>query len=104
MQMGRLDEAVADYTAAITLEPRNANAFHNRGSTLDKLGRLDGAVADFSSALELDPSNATTHNARGLARDRAAGLAGVAPASATMLREGAIADFTAFFFSVDTRL
>lgn len=94
-QMGRLDEAVADYSTAISLEPRNANAFHNRGSTLDKMGRLDHAVADFSAALELDPSNATTHNARGLARDRAAGAPGVAPAGATALREGAIADFSA---------
>ena len=93
--MGRLEEAVADYSTAIGLEPRNANAFHNRGSTLDKMGRLEHAVADFSSALELDPSNATTHNARGLARDRAAGQPGVAPAGATALREGAIADFSA---------
>jgi tetratricopeptide (TPR) repeat protein len=36
-QMGRLEEALADYTTAVELEPRNANAYHNRGSTLDKV-------------------------------------------------------------------
>ena len=36
-QMGRLEAAVVDYTRAIELEPRNANAYHNRGSTSDKV-------------------------------------------------------------------
>jgi Flp pilus assembly protein TadD len=68
--MGRLDEAVSDYSRALELDARNANAYHNRGSTLDKLGRLHDAISDFSRAIELDPGNASSLNSRGLARDR----------------------------------
>lgn len=100
-QMGRLEQAVTDYTRAIELEPRNANAYHNRGSTSDKvgplfdyssifayppvssqLGRIDDAIADFTRAIELDPSNASSYNSRGLARDRAG------------VRDEALEDFT----------
>jgi tetratricopeptide (TPR) repeat protein len=38
-QMGQLEQAIADYSRAIELEPRNANAYHNRGSTADKVCR-----------------------------------------------------------------
>ena len=37
VQMGRLDEAIADYSRAIELDPKNSNAYHNRGSTNDKV-------------------------------------------------------------------
>lgn len=42
--MGRFEEALRDYTAAIAVEPRNANAYHNRGAVYDKLGRLEDAI------------------------------------------------------------
>ena len=51
LQMGRLEHAVTDYTRAIELEPRNANAFHNRGSTSDKV-REGGRGAVSSSACD----------------------------------------------------
>lgn len=34
--MGDFEGAVADFTAAITLEPRNADFYHNRGFSLRK--------------------------------------------------------------------
>ena len=34
-------EAVADYTTAVALDPGNANAYYNRGSSLDKVGAPD---------------------------------------------------------------
>lgn len=81
-QVGKYEEAVADYTRAISLDPSNANAFHNRGSSFDKMGRLSEAVEDFTKAIELDPRNASSYNSRGLARDKLGA------------RNEALADFT----------
>ena len=46
-------EAIADYTAALDVEPRNAYAFYNRGITYDRLGDYGHAVDDFTSAIQL---------------------------------------------------
>lgn len=37
--MGRCEEAVADYTRALDIEPGNPAALHNRGSLYERLGR-----------------------------------------------------------------
>lgn len=61
--------ALAPHSTAISIDPNNANAYHNRGSTLDKLNQLDAAIADFTKAISLDSTNASTYNSRGLAYD-----------------------------------
>ena len=52
-KLQRHEEALADYTAAVALDPLNANAYHNRGSSLDKLRRCEEAVDDFTRAIEV---------------------------------------------------
>lgn len=69
-QQCKWEAAIVDYSAAIALDPRNANAFHNRGTSCEKMGRLQEAVGDFSRAIELEPRNASSYNSRGLARDK----------------------------------
>jgi|TARA_B110000208_G_C11747198_1_gene422149 Flp pilus assembly protein TadD len=89
------EQAVADYSHALEIEPANANAFHNRGTTLDKMGRLKEAINDFSAAIRLDPRNAASYNSRALAYDKK-GLAEGAPPPSGDARKThpGIADFT----------
>ena len=53
---GDNDRAIADYTEAIRLDPKYANAYNNRGVSLqaDK-GDYDRAIADYNEAIRLDP-------------------------------------------------
>ena len=61
----RYDEALADYTRAMELDPGNAWAIIGRGETYRLMGRYDEALADFTRAIELDPGNAWAIAGRG---------------------------------------
>jgi tetratricopeptide (TPR) repeat protein len=54
--MKRYDEALADYTRAIELDPSDAEFFGSRGQAYQAIGRYDEALADFNRAIELDPN------------------------------------------------
>src|SRR6478672_10974431 len=49
---GDNDHAIADYTKAIAIHPRNANAYVGRGMVYWLKGDSDHAVADYSQAIE----------------------------------------------------
>ncbi len=57
---------MADYTAAISLEPTYADAYFNRATVKWELGDCDGALEDYSRAAEVNPVDASIFNARGL--------------------------------------
>ncbi len=63
---GRLQEALAQFDAAITNNPDYVDAHSNRGVTLQELGRLEEAVASFDKAIELKPDYAEANSNRGL--------------------------------------
>jgi tetratricopeptide (TPR) repeat protein len=65
---GDLDGAIADYSKAIEINPRYAEAFVNRGVARKAKGDLSGAIADYDKALALDPGLKEAYNNRGLAR------------------------------------
>ena len=60
------DEALADFTRAISMDPAYAWAFSNRGRVLWALDRHDDAIADFTRAIELNPRYARALGSRGL--------------------------------------
>lgn len=60
------DKAIAEFTRAIELKPRTAEAYRGRGMAHTQKDRLDDALSDFNTALELDPDDGWTYGARGL--------------------------------------
>jgi eukaryotic-like serine/threonine-protein kinase len=65
-KLGQYDRAVADYSRAIDLDPKFADALYNRGvDYCARLGQPADAVADFSRAIDLDPKLTDAWNSRG---------------------------------------
>src|SRR5262249_47054420 len=65
---GRLEEAKAQYAAALRAKPDDAFARNNLGNALASEGRLDDAIAEFEAAVAIEPDNAEAHNNLGNAR------------------------------------
>jgi tetratricopeptide (TPR) repeat protein len=61
------DRAIADYTQAIQLNPRDAKPHVNRGNAYSDKGDFDRAIADYNEAIQLDPKFAFAYLNRGLA-------------------------------------
>ncbi len=80
--LGRLDEALADYTIVIQEDPNHAEHYLERGNILRRLDRTDEAQADYERALRLSPPFPEIYYNRG---DLRATLGDV---------DGAIADFS----------
>ena len=62
LRAGKLEEALASYSAAIELDPSNAIFFANRAAVQTKLGgteQLEAAVADCKESSRLDPVRAS---------------------------------------------
>src|SRR5580692_825115 len=81
---GNLDRAIADYNQAITLDPKNAEAYYSRGYAYrakgdtgraiayvkrgiadTEKGDNDRAIADYNQAIALDPKYSAAYNNRG---------------------------------------
>jgi len=64
-QLGRWQDAIADYDKAIALDPSYANAYCNRGAALQRLDRLDDALDSYDRAVALNPTDYLTFYNRG---------------------------------------
>jgi len=69
-QAGRVDDAVAQYQAAIRLKPHHASAHHNLGITYAKQEKLELAIAHYRRALDAEPEAPDVHNNLGIALQR----------------------------------
>jgi hypothetical protein len=65
-ESGKYEEAVAEYTKAIELDPKLAAAYYNRGLAYFKMKQYDSALADFNKTLELNPKSSTAWVGRGI--------------------------------------
>ena len=65
--LGELEQALADFSAAIELEENYGLARHARGITNLNLGEFQGALRDFDAVIGLDPDNAAAQRGRGVA-------------------------------------
>jgi Flp pilus assembly protein TadD len=61
-QKGKPDNAIKDYTEAIRLDPKDANAYNNRGIVWTSKGEFGNAIKDYTEAIRLDPQYASAHN------------------------------------------
>jgi tetratricopeptide (TPR) repeat protein len=64
---GDNDRAIADYSEAIRLGPKNAGSYYNRGSVYEGKGDFDRTIADYNEAIRLDPKLSLAYYFRGLA-------------------------------------
>ena len=58
------DRAIADYDAAIRINPKYLDAFFNRGNAWGLKGDPDRAIADYDAFLRLSPKDPAGHIAR----------------------------------------
>jgi len=63
----QLDEAAAEFEAAVQLDPDFAEAHYNLGLTYADMGEYEMAIAEQEAALELVPDLAEAHNVLGMA-------------------------------------
>ncbi len=61
-----LEDAAAFYTELLKVDPRDAEAYSERGAVYESLARFDEALADHEKAAELDPGCVQYHVAAGL--------------------------------------
>jgi tetratricopeptide (TPR) repeat protein len=52
--------AIADYTEAIRLDPKNPDRFKDRAESYDTHDQHDLGIADYTEAIRLDPENGAT--------------------------------------------
>jgi protein O-mannosyl-transferase len=67
---GRIDEAIAEYRAALAIDPDFAEASNYLGTALSDRGDIDQAIAAYREALRVLPTFAEAHNNLGLALSR----------------------------------
>ncbi len=56
-RIGRLDQSVEDYGAAIELQPEDGDLYYNRAAAFLRRGSAELAVRDYNRALQLDPDD-----------------------------------------------
>ncbi|MDD2893503.1 MAG: tetratricopeptide repeat protein [Halothiobacillaceae bacterium] len=60
-RVGRMEDALLSYRAAIKLKPNLAQAHNDMATVLLGMGRLDEAIAGYRNALKIDPAFAAAH-------------------------------------------
>ncbi|MFM9848069.1 MAG: tetratricopeptide repeat protein [Hyphomicrobiaceae bacterium] len=75
LRNGEADNAIADYTEAIRLDPRATEAYYNRGRALLDKGAYTVAILDFGQAIAHNPNHPLALNARARAAFKLGNLA-----------------------------
>ena len=66
-QTRTFDLAIADFTAALRIDPNNASTYYERGRLYNNKGDSDQAITDFNQAIRLNPNDVSAYAARGVA-------------------------------------
>lgn len=73
------DKALSDFNEALTINPRNVNAYNHRGFLHHRQGNFPEAISDFSKAIDLDAENVLSYYNRGMAYLRSGDKAKACP-------------------------
>ena len=65
---GQQDQAIADFTEAIRLDPKLVDPYRFRGYSWQLKGEHDKVIADLDEAIRLDPTYAPAYTCRGYSR------------------------------------
>lgn len=65
MDTGNPDQAIADYSLAIQVNPKDGAAYHNRGLAWKEKKNPEKAIADFTTAVTINPRDADSYFDRG---------------------------------------
>lgn len=65
--MGEYDRAIADYTMAVTIDPKDIFAYNNRGLIYLEKNDFSRAIVDCGLAIAIDPKDPVAYNNRGIA-------------------------------------
>ena len=71
---GDIKDAISDYSEAIRLNPKHAEAYGRRAVAKEEVNDVAGALADYDKAIELDPTDADNYYLRGLLKADAEGF------------------------------
>ena len=63
------EEAIDDYTKALTINPEFADAYFHRGILKGRLGDAKGAISDADQAIKINPQHAMAYASRGIAEE-----------------------------------
>jgi tetratricopeptide (TPR) repeat protein len=61
------EQAIADYTETVRLNPNYIGAYFNRGLAYSNKKDYDRAIVDYTDVIRLDPNNDAAYNNRGIA-------------------------------------
>jgi len=59
------EQAISDFNKALEIDPRDADAYINRGIAYQREGKYEQAISDFNEAIEIDPKDADAYILRG---------------------------------------
>ena len=65
--MNELNKAISDYTNAIKINPKYAEAYNNRGNAFFKERNFEEAISDYTKALEINSNFIQSYRNRGIA-------------------------------------
>lgn len=66
LQTDCIDEAIEDFSYAISVRPDYARAFHMRALAFDKRGDTDKALGDLGNAIDIDPEYGAAYKSRAM--------------------------------------
>ena len=67
-ELHRHEEAIADCSEAIRLDPHNPELYLERAEARSAVGRFEEGLADYDRAIDLDPDHAAAYLGRGRAK------------------------------------